>query len=63
MSERERRSAYAGKFERALSDPVVLDLIAFAQSEPDPAVRCGRWDVIGWIIQSAKEPAASEEDN
>ena len=62
MSERERRAAYAGKFEKALSDPVVLDLIAQAQSIQDPSVRCGFWDCLGWIIQSAKEPAPTEED-
>lgn len=62
MTERERRAAYAGKFEKALSDPIVLDLIVTAQSIGDPSVRCGFWDCVGHIIQSAKEPAPREED-
>lgn len=61
MTERERRAAYAGKFDKGLSDAVVLDLIATAQSIQDPSVRCGFWDCLGHIIQSAKEPAPKED--
>lgn len=59
--EKARRAAYQTRYEGAPGDPVILDLIATAQAIKDPMVRCGAWDMIGHIIQSAKEPAPPQE--
>jgi hypothetical protein len=34
-----------------------LDLLAFAESEPDPVVRCGRLDVAAYLYRSSNEKA------
>jgi hypothetical protein len=34
-----------------------LDLLAFAESETDPMIRCGRLDVAAYLYRSANEKA------
>jgi hypothetical protein len=34
-----------------------LDMLAFAESEPDPVVRCGRMDMLVYVYRSANEKA------
>lgn len=62
MTERERRALYAALASHEASPAVLLDLLARCQSEPDPLVRCGCWDLFGYLVQSAKEPIAEASD-
>lgn len=52
MPEHERRDA-SRKLASAPTWPTVYaDLIGFAQSAQDPAVRCGRLDVLAYLQES-----------
>lgn len=48
-SDAERRSAYKAVAASSAWQAVLADLILFACSEKEPAVRCGRMDMVAYI--------------
>ncbi|MEN6537928.1 MAG: hypothetical protein ABFD60_07860 [Bryobacteraceae bacterium] len=61
MTDKERRNNWQTLAGSPAWESCLLDLVGFVTSEGDPAVRCGRQDVMSYIFDSVHGKA--EDDN